>query len=126
MGAISPDGIRRTPGRQAEHSCGRKRLGAMADVVTNQVSVRDLKAHLSLCLARAQAGEVMEVTSHRRPIARITPVVPPRQAGVGQPLHEAITNGLVSWSGQKPVFAPPIQLPGQGTPISTIVIQDRG
>jgi len=45
---------------------------AMADVVASQVSVRDLKTHLSEWLARAQAGEVVEVTSHRKPIARIT------------------------------------------------------
>ena len=45
---------------------------AMADVVASQVSVRELKTHLSEWLARAQAGEVVEVTSHRKPIARIT------------------------------------------------------
>ena len=44
----------------------------MSDVVASQVSVRDLKTHLSEWLARAQAGEVVEVTSHRKPIARIT------------------------------------------------------
>ena len=37
------------------------------DVVTRQVSVRDLKTHLSEWLARAQAGEVVEVTSHPNP-----------------------------------------------------------
>jgi len=34
--------------------------------------VRDLKTHLSEWLGRVQAGEVVEVTSHRKPIARIT------------------------------------------------------
>jgi antitoxin (DNA-binding transcriptional repressor) of toxin-antitoxin stability system len=41
----------------------------MAEVVANQVSVRDLKTHLSAWLARARTGEVVEVTSHRKPIA---------------------------------------------------------
>jgi len=41
----------------------------MADVVTTQVPVRDLKSHLSQWLARVRAGEVVEITSHRRPIA---------------------------------------------------------
>ena len=40
---------------------------AMADVVASQVSVRDLKTHLSAWLARAQAGEVVEVTSLASP-----------------------------------------------------------
>ncbi len=48
----------------------------MSDVVASQVSVRELKAHLSEWLARAQAGEVVEVTSHRKPIARITAIKP--------------------------------------------------
>ena len=46
-------------------------VSAMADVVTLQVSVRDLKAHLSAWLSRVQAGDVVEVTSHRKP-ARAT------------------------------------------------------
>ena len=48
----------------------------MADVVASQLSVRDLKTHLSEWLARAQSGEVVEVTSHRKPIACITAVKP--------------------------------------------------
>lgn len=35
----------------------------MADVVTSQVSVRDLKTHLSEWLGRVQSGEVVEVAS---------------------------------------------------------------
>jgi prevent-host-death family protein len=51
----------------------------MADVVAKQVSVRDLKTHLSSWLARAEAGEMVEVTSHRKPIARITAVKSPEK-----------------------------------------------
>ncbi len=98
---------------------------AMADVVASQVSVRDLKAHLSQWLARAQAGEVVEVTSHRRPIARITAVKQPDSAATN-PLQKAIDAGLVSWNGQKPVFPPAVTLRGEGKRISDIVIEDRG
>jgi hypothetical protein len=35
----------------------------MPDVVASQVSVRDLKTHLSEWLARAQAGEVVELAN---------------------------------------------------------------
>jgi prevent-host-death family protein len=97
----------------------------MADIVASQVSVRDLKTHLSEWLARAQAGEVVEVTSHRKPIARIT-AVKSADSGITSPLQKAIDAGLISWSGQKPVFPPPIKLTGQGKLISAIVIEDRG
>ena len=97
----------------------------MADVVANQVSVRDLKTHLSDWLARVQAGELVEVTSHRKPIARIIGLQLVRE-GPPNPLQGAIDAGIVSWSGRKPVFPPPIKLQGEGRLISDIVIEDRG
>jgi prevent-host-death family protein len=97
----------------------------MADVVACQVSVRDLKTHLSEWLARVQAGEVVEVTSHRRPIARIT-AVKTAEPTSSNPLQQAIDAGLISWNGQKPDIPPPIKLSGQGKLISEIVIEDRG
>ena len=97
----------------------------MADVVASQVSVRDLKTHLSEWLARAQSGEVVEVTSHRKPIARIT-AVKPAGSGITSPLQKAIDTGLISWSGQKPNLPPPVKLRGQGKLLSDIVIEDRG
>jgi prevent-host-death family protein len=98
---------------------------AMADVVASQVSVRELKTHLSEWLARAQAGEVVEVTSHRKPIARIT-AVQPAESSSTSPLQKAIDAGLISWSGQKPNLPPPVKLRGQGKLLSDIVIEDRG
>jgi prevent-host-death family protein len=97
----------------------------MADVVAIQVSVRDLKTHLSEWLARAQAGEVVEVTSHRKPIARITAVKQPDHNSTN-PLQAAIDAGIVSWNGQKPVFPPPVKLRGEGKLVSDIVMEDRG
>jgi prevent-host-death family protein len=98
---------------------------AMSEVVASQVSVRDLKTHLSEWLGRVQAGEVVEVTSHRKPIARIT-AVKPADSGITSPLQKAIDAGLISWSGQKPVFPPPVKLRGQGKLVSEIVMEDRG
>ena len=86
----------------------------MSDLVASQVSVRDLKTHLSAGLARAQAGEVVEVTSHRQPIARIT-ALKPADAGITSPLQQAIDAGLINWSGQKPNLPPPVKLRGQGS-----------
>lgn len=96
----------------------------MSEVVANQVSVRDLKTHLCEWLGRVQAGEVVEVTSHRKPIARITghkPVV----EGAGNPLQRAVEAGIVSWNGQKPVFPPPVELPGKGKLIGQLILDDR-
>ena len=97
----------------------------MSEVVASQVSVRDLKTHLSAWLGRVQAGEVVEITSHRKPIARITSVNNHDPASAN-PLQKAIDAGVVSWNGQKPIFAPPVQLKDGGPLISDIVIEDRG
>ncbi len=97
----------------------------MSEVVASQVSVRDLKTHLSEWLGRVQAGEVVEVTSHRKPIARIT-AVNPAQSTSSSPLQKAIDAGLISWNGQKPNLPPPVKLRGKGKLLSEIVIEDRG
>ena len=97
----------------------------VSEVVASQVSVRDLKTHLSEWLGRVQAGEVVEVTSHRKPIARIT-AVKPADSGITSPLQKAIDAGLISWNGQKPNLPPPVKLRGQGKLLSDIVIEDRG
>jgi prevent-host-death family protein len=39
------------------------------------VSVRDLKDHLSEYLRRAESGEEIVITSHGRPIARLAPPI---------------------------------------------------
>ena len=89
------------------------------------MSVRDLKTHLSQWLARAQAGEVVEITSHRRPIARIMAVQQAVPASTN-PLERAIAAGSVSWNGRKPLLPPAVTLRGEGQRVSDIVIEDRG
>jgi antitoxin (DNA-binding transcriptional repressor) of toxin-antitoxin stability system len=97
----------------------------MSDVVANQVSVRDLKTYLSEWLARAQAGEVVEVTSHRKSIARITAVEQAYSTSTN-PLQKAIDAGLISWSGRNPEIPAPVKLNDGGPLMSDIVIEDRG
>ena len=64
-------------GKSTADRGGRRLNGSgMSEVVASQVSVRNLKTHLSEWLGRVKAGEVVEVTSHRKPIARITAVNP--------------------------------------------------
>ena len=42
-----------------------------------QVTVRELQQNIRSVLQRVQAGEVIEVTRRRRPVARITPTSDP-------------------------------------------------
>jgi len=86
------------------------------------VGIRELKSGLSQVLAQAQAGEVIEVTSHNRPIARIFGI--PAHADEG--LRHLMANGLVTWAGGKPEFEQPLALSPLGTPVSQMVLEDRG
>ena len=86
------------------------------------VAIRELKAGLSRVLAQAQAGEVIEVTSHNRPIARIIGI--PAQGDAG--LRGMVAHGALAWTGGKPVFAPPLALSKQGAAVSRMVLEDRG
>jgi len=96
----------------------------VSKVVASQVSVRDLKTHLSEWLGRVQAGEEVEITSHRKPIARIT-AVKPADSEISNPTQQAIDAGLISWNGKKPVMPPPVKLNDGGPLISDLVIEGR-
>lgn len=66
--------------------------------MTDEVSVRELKTHLSDYLRRVREGESLVVTSRRRPLARLTPVPQPGT-------HELAWVGAlqdVRWAGGKP------------------------
>ena len=86
-----------------------------------RVAVRELKATLSRVLARAQAGEVIEVSSHNRPIARIVGI--PAQGDAG--MRQLAANGAITWKGGKPRHTAPLSLSKGGTPVSRMVIEDR-
>jgi prevent-host-death family protein len=85
------------------------------------VAVRELKASLSRVLSRAQHGEIIEVTSHNKPIARIIGI--PEQAEAG--LRRLIASGAVSWGGGKPWHKSPVQLRSPGASVSQMVLEDR-
>lgn len=86
-----------------------------------QVSIRELKAHLSRYLAQARQGTALEITSHRRVVARVTGV-----PETGTPaLGELIARGAAQWDGNKPQGAH-IVLSKGGIPVSRIVLDDRG
>jgi len=87
-----------------------------------QVAVRELKARLSQLLARAQEGEIIEITSHKRPIARIIGV----PSGLDPSLRALIGRGGLAWKGGKPRMKPPLKLVATGVPVSRLVLEDRG
>lgn len=86
------------------------------------IPVRDLKAHLSSILARARAGEIIEVTSHNKPIARIVGIPEPARHDLGA----LVAEGLVSWSGGKPSFPKKRwKLSQGGKTLSEMILEDR-
>jgi prevent-host-death family protein len=87
-----------------------------------QIAIRELKATLSRVLSLAQGGEVIEVTSHRKPIARITGV--PDTADKG--LQALISSGAVSWAGGRPTFKPVPLRASKAKSVSDMLVEDRG
>ncbi|MBK7675938.1 type II toxin-antitoxin system prevent-host-death family antitoxin [Accumulibacter sp.] len=85
------------------------------------IAIRELKASLSRVLARARGGEIIEVTSHNKPIARIVGI--PVHAEKGLPA--LIASGALSWSGGKPQPQAPLEMTAHGTPVSQIVLDER-
>ncbi|TVQ41232.1 MAG: type II toxin-antitoxin system prevent-host-death family antitoxin [Wenzhouxiangella sp.] len=84
-------------------------------------SVREFKAHLSRYLAEVRAGRVLEITRHRRPVARVVGV--PDEAGAG--LAAMIAAGEADWSGGKPLGCQ-VRLCEGGATMADVVLQDRG
>ncbi len=76
------------------------------------VSIRELQQNLKNVMVRVERGETVEVTRHRRPVARLTPVGPTATASAWPDL-EARTRA---------VFGDRVITPGG----ADIVIQNRG
>ena len=58
-----------------------------------QVSHAEFKSHLSQYVGQAQSGELIELTSHRKVVARIVGVPPADSAGVAR----LLAAGAASW-----------------------------
>jgi prevent-host-death family protein len=86
-----------------------------------EVAVNQLKAGLSAWVARARQGEVIVITSHDKPVARL----------VAAPVHDAgglstlLASGAASWAGGKLVLHQPALLPPHHNTLSESVIEDR-
>lgn len=86
-----------------------------------QFPIRELKSSLSRILALARSGETVEITSHRKPVARIIGIAPIPETG----LARLIAKGAVTWNGSKPAPAPAVVLSGNTPSVSQMVLEDR-
>jgi prevent-host-death family protein len=84
------------------------------------VSIREFKAHLSSYLAKARGGDCIEITAHRKVVARIVGVPPAVEAGP----KRLVAEGVAQWNGGKPKGAE-VELPGEGKTVSQMVLEDR-
>lgn len=76
------------------------------------VSVRELQQNLKRVMARVERGEVVEVTRHRRPVARLGPV---KASGPHSPWPDLDARA-------RAVFGDRIITPGG----AEVIIEDRG
>jgi len=86
-----------------------------------QVAIRELKSSLSRILAIARSGETVEITSHRKPVARIVGIAAYPETGLARLLAE----GTASWNGGKPAPGPTVVLSGHAPSVSQMVLEDR-
>lgn len=87
----------------------------------HNVGVRELKARLSECLRRVQAGEQLTVTDRGRAIALLAPV---QRVATHDWAHAMVARGRARWSGGKPVGLT-TRVRSRGKPASRMVIEDR-
>ena len=85
------------------------------------VSMREFKSRLAQYIGQAQSGQLIELTSHRKVVARLVGVPPAESAG----LERLLALRSASWQGGKPIGAA-FTLHGQGKLVSAMVLDDRG
>jgi prevent-host-death family protein len=86
-----------------------------------RMSVREFKAHLSRYLAEARAGRSVEISSHRKVVARLVT----GSSGQENAIERLLAQGLAQWDGSKPSGAS-IRLSSGGRLVSDLVQEDRG
>jgi antitoxin (DNA-binding transcriptional repressor) of toxin-antitoxin stability system len=83
--------------------------------------MQEFKSHLSRYVVEAQSGQLIELTSHRKVVARLIGVPAAESSG----LSCLLAAGKASWQGGKPAGAG-LRLQTQGMPVSAMVLEDRG
>ena len=86
------------------------------------VGVRDFKARMSYYFAKAKKGQIINITSHGKSVARIFPPNITLEQRV-KALQEA---GIIAWSGQKPPRRKPSVVNKSNKMVSDLVAELRG
>jgi prevent-host-death family protein len=86
-----------------------------------EIGVRELRNGLSKHLAKVKRGEVITVTEHGQPVARIVPLAPP---GFRRSLAELEAQGVVAPAKRpkRELLRPPVK--AQGT-VSDLIAEQR-
>lgn len=85
-----------------------------------EVSIRELKNHLSQYIHRIQKGEGIIITSHHKPVARLTPILQSKN----EVLQALLQTEGFHWNGKKPQGSKtPPKL--KGNTASDSVLEDR-
>jgi prevent-host-death family protein len=89
-----------------------------------EVSVRELKSRLSHYLRMLEGGEQIKITRRGKTVGTIIPT--PEEDRLRAKLAELQAKGIISWSGQNPVFPKKgVKMRGKGPSIAEMVIEDR-
>lgn len=75
-----------------------------------EIGIRELREDLSKAIRRVRRGQVLEVTDHGQPVARIVPILPPIAA-----LADLIAAGKVRPPRSSGALPPPLDLPSRMT-----------
>ncbi len=91
-----------------------------------QVAMRQFKASVSNYVARAQQGQSIEITSHKRPVARLVGLPTLKGKSLKDDSTLALMNHpAISWGGGKPANPVPVTISVQGMALSDMAMQDR-
>ena len=85
-----------------------------------KVPMQEFKSHLANYVRQSQTGKTLEITSHRRVVARLIGVPQLESTGVSR----LLAAGIASWQGDKPKGAT-LTLAAQGKPVFAMVLEDR-
>lgn len=87
-----------------------------------EIPVREFKDKLSKYLRLVVEGERIVITSHRKPVAMLSPVTRTDEPG----LQALLASGKVKWSGKRAIIDPRRSIaPIRGQSIVETVLEDR-
>ena len=93
------------------------------------IGVRELKDHLAHYLRAVRRGEIVTVTVHGKPVARLVPIDSPRKTALPPDLEKRIWelagDGLVNWNGRSFQLPEPVAVNQSDVLLSDLVVEDR-